>query len=168
MGCGLSLLFTVFNSPYPGATVRGFYSDRLYNPNKAGGPTLNLRWQDAVITQAGIALVKLHTGRLDYSAANDVMIGRLEKILAGELTMTDIDKRYYTHEIRELERYRAIGVEDGPVPDEIKTEVWNNAHTATLEDFQLKESDLLYTADALEADKAQQGREHMEYMRSMR
>ena len=97
------------------------------------------------------AEVKLYTGRLDYSAANDVMIGRLEKILAGELT--DIDKRYYTHEIRELERYRAIGVEDGPVPDEIKDEVWNNAHTATLEDFQLKDDwRLFYTVEADAAD----------------
>ncbi len=118
-----------------GATVKGFYSGRYYNPEKAGGPILVLSWVDAMVTQEGIALVRLHTGRLDYSAANDVMIGRLEKILAGELMMTDINKRYYTHEISELERYRAIGVDDGPVPDEIKDEVWNNAHTATLEDF---------------------------------
>ncbi|WP_244653051.1 hypothetical protein [Pseudomonas syringae] len=106
------------------------------------------------------AEVKLQTGRLDYSAANDVMIGRLEKMQAGELTMTDIDKRYYTHEIRELERYRAIGVEDGPVPDEDKDEVWNNAHTVTLEDFQLKDGfGIFYTpeADAAYYDQIQKG-----------
>lgn len=65
------------------------------------------------------------------------------------MQITDTDKRYCTYEIRELERYRAIGVFDGPVPDEISGEVWNNAHAATLEDYQLKDDpDLLYTAEA--------------------
>lgn len=40
------------------------------------------------------------------------MIDRLEQILNGELEATDIDKHFYTHEIRKLERYRALGVPD--------------------------------------------------------
>ncbi|MBD8574296.1 S-type pyocin domain-containing protein [Pseudomonas syringae] len=165
---GLPPLFTVFNSPYPGATFKGIYSGRYYNPKKAGGPILSLSWVDAVLTQEGIALVKLHTGRLDYSAANDVMIARLEKILKGELQITDTDKRYYTHEIRELERYRAVGVLDGPVPQEIKGEVWNNAHTATLEDFKLKDDKgLFYTEAANAAHEKHEQKELEDFQRGM-
>ena len=152
---GLRPIFTVYSSPYEDATTTGEYSGRAYNPDNAGGPTQDLDWQDAEVTQAGIDLVKLHIGRLDYSAGNDVMIDRLEKILAGELMITDTDKRYYTHEVRELERYRNIGVADGPIPDEIKEPLWNNAHTATLEDYKLADDkSLFYTSQALkEADK---------------
>ncbi|GAB7533248.1 hypothetical protein PS3A_56640 [Pseudomonas sp. 3A(2025)] len=165
---GLPPLFTVFNSPYPGATFKGIYSGRYYNPKKAGGPILSLSWVGATVTQEGIALVKLHTGRLDYSAANDVMITRLEKILKGELQITDTDKRYYTHEIRELERYRAIGVLDGPVPQEIKGEVWNNAHAATLEDFKLKDdSGLFYTNEANAAHEKHEQKELEDFQRGL-
>ncbi len=63
------------------------------------------------------------------------MIERLEKILTNKLTATDIDKRFYTHEIRELERYRMLGI-----PDDVNDKsVWNDAHTATLEDFKINE-----------------------------
>jgi hypothetical protein len=79
------------------------------------------------------------------------MIARLEKILQGELQPTDTDKRFYTHEIRELERYRALGVPDGVSPDDDGT-TWNNAHTAALEDYKLSsERSLLYTLEALKA-----------------
>ena len=44
------------------------------------------------------------------------MIERLEKIIKGEMKPTDTDKRFYTHEIRELERYRNLGIKDGEVP----------------------------------------------------
>lgn len=56
--------------------------------------------------------MKLHTGRFAESDANKVMIDRLEKIIKGELQATDTDKRYYTHEVRELERYKLLGVKD--------------------------------------------------------
>lgn len=37
-------LYIVFNSPYPGATTKGVFSGRMYNPdkNKAGGPIQHL------------------------------------------------------------------------------------------------------------------------------
>ena len=84
------------------------------------------------------------------------MIGRLEKILNGELEATDTDKRFYTHEIRELERYRALGV-----PDHVHDKkVWNNAHSATLEDFKINElTQPLYTTEAQDAQYAQEMRE---------
>ncbi|MCO8167489.1 S-type pyocin domain-containing protein [Pseudomonas sp. 21LCFQ02] len=165
---GVAPLFTVYSSPYPGATVKGMHSGRFYNSEKAGGSIQNLRWEDAVVTRVGIDLVKLHTGRLSYSAANAVMIERLEIILAGGLEMSDTDRRYYTHELRELERYRSAGVDDGPVPEGIMGEVWNNAHTATLEDFKLKDdSELLYTPEARAAEAERVQREYKEILRGV-
>ena len=81
------------------------------------------------------------------------MIDRLEKILSGQLQVTDTDKRFYTHEMRELERYRALGVPDG-VEDK---SVWNDAHTATLEDYKINEkNDSLYTPEAIKAYEEQE------------
>jgi hypothetical protein len=150
----------VFNSPYEGATTRGKYSGRPFNPAKAGGPILDLDWTNATVTKAGIDLVKLHTGRFDPSDANAIMVDRLEKILRGELITTAIDKRFYTHELRELERFRALGVADGLKPNDGGV-LWNNTHAATLEDYKLKgEFELLYTPEAIEADNKQMEREY--------
>ncbi|WP_223545983.1 S-type pyocin domain-containing protein [Pseudomonas sp. A-B-19] len=158
---GLPPIYVVFNSPYEGATTRGKYSGRLFNPAKAGGPILDLDWTSATVTQAGIDLIKLHTGRFRSSDANAIMIDRLKKILLGELVITDVDKRFYTHEIRELERFRALGVADGVNSDD--GVVWNNTHAATLEDYKVKDAfELLYTPDALEADEKQREREYKE------
>lgn len=100
--------------------------------------------------------MKLHTGRFAESDANKVMIDRLEKILKGELQATDTDKRYFTHEVRELERYRQLGVKDSALPAN-EAEVWNNTHTATLEDYKLGNSEtLLYTPEALKAAEEQE------------
>lgn len=157
---GLRPIYIVFNSPYEGATTRGKYSGRPFNPAKAGGPILDLDWTNATVTKAGIDLVKLHTGRFDPSDANAIMVDRLEKILRGELITTAIDKRFYTHELRELERFRALGVADGLKPNDGGV-LWNNTHAATLEDYKLKgEFELLYTPEAIEADNKQMEREY--------
>jgi len=156
---GLPPIYAVFSSPYEGATTKGEHSGRMYNPDKAGGPTQNLDWTTASVTQEGIDLVKLHTGRFDPSDANKIMIDRLEKILSGQATIEDVDKRFYTHEIRELERYRTLGVLDGVMPSDDGA-TWNNTHAATLEDFKLKDgADLFYTPEAIEADRLQSERE---------
>lgn len=157
---GLPPIYVVFNSPYEGATTRGKYSGRFYNPAKAGGPILDLDWANATVTQAGIDLVKLHTGRFMPSDANAIMIERLKKILLGELVITGVDKRFYTHELRELERFRVLGVVDGVDPDDDGV-IWNNTHAATLEDYKVKDAfELLYTPDAIEADEKQREREY--------
>lgn len=157
---GLPPIYVVFSNPYEGATTRGEYSGRLYNPEKAGGPTLKLDWTSAAVTQAGIDLVRLHTSRFRPSDANDMMIERLEKISRGELLLTDVDRRFYTHELRELERFRALGIPDGFI-DEHGPD-WNNTHTATLEDYKLADAfDLFYTQDAIEADDKQMEREQL-------
>jgi hypothetical protein len=155
---GLPPIYAVFSSPYEGANTKGEHSGRMYNPDKAGGPTQDLDWTTATVTQEGIDLVKLHTSRFDPSDANKIMLDRLEKILSGQISITDIDKRFYTHEIRELERYRALGVADGGKPND--DTIWNSAHTATLEDYKLKDGfNLFYTPEAIEADDAQVERE---------
>ena len=148
---GIPPLYVVFSSPYDGAFVRGKFSGRVFNPNQAGGPVLDLDWRSAVISRVGIDAVKLHIARLDQSDANDVMIQRLEEFLSGRLAFTDTDLRYYTHEIRELERFRALGLSDAFRPDR-ESPMWNNAHTATLEDFKLEDNEsLLYSKDAIAA-----------------
>ncbi|WP_077048550.1 S-type pyocin domain-containing protein [Pseudomonas sp. KK4] len=159
---GLPPIYVVFNSPYEGASTRGKFSGRFYNPAKAGGPILDLDWTSATVTQAGIDLVKLHTGRFDPSDANAIMIERLEKIVRDKLVATAIDKRFYTHELRELERFRALGVADGVNPDD-NGATWNNTHAATLEDYKLEDSAvLLYTPNALEADEKQREKMYKE------
>jgi len=148
---GLKPIYVVFNSPYDGATTTGKYSGRDYNPDQAGGPIIELDWRTAVITQEGINTVTLHIARLDQSDANDIMIERLEKILKGDLDITDTDRRYYTHEIRELDRFRAMGLSDDFKPQN-GSPAWNNAHTATLEDYKLNGDEmLLYSPEAIQA-----------------
>lgn len=87
------------------------------------------------------------------------MIERLEKIIKREIKPTDTDKRFYTHELRELERYRNLGIKDGEVPKN-SAEVWNHTHTATLEDYKVNErTQPLYMPEAEEAYcKAEEGK----------
>ncbi|PAV01904.1 hypothetical protein CBG25_14020 [Arsenophonus sp. ENCA] len=99
-------LYVMFNSPYGETNAKGKYSGRDFNKDKAGGPILDLDWRTATIDHEGVDKVKLHTGRFGLLPDNKVMIDRLEKILKGEIESTDTDKRFYTHEIRELERKR--------------------------------------------------------------
>ncbi|MBP4126246.1 S-type pyocin domain-containing protein [Klebsiella pneumoniae] len=151
---GLKPVYAVFNKPYGDTNAKGQYSGRDYNTDKAGGPIQNLDWKGATIDRDGVDRVKLHTGRFEQTPENQVMIDRLEKILKGELQPTDTDKRFYTHEIRELERYRNLGIKDGEIPQSVQEQksVWNNTHTATLEDYKINEKEQpLYTDDALQA-----------------
>lgn len=111
--------------------------------------------------------MKLHISKFPQSAANDVMLDRLERIARGELEATDTDKRFYTHEIREFERFRALGFGDTEMP-EIGSPIWNNVHTATLEDFQLKDDPaLLYTPEALAAAMEQEERDYQKLLKEM-
>ena len=164
---GIPTQYVMFNSPYEGAIVEGDHSGRDFNPEQSGGPILDLEWSPTIAAREGTDLVKLHTSRFPASDANKVMIERLEKILRGEYEMTDTDKRFYTHEIRELERFRALGYSDTEAPD-INSPVWNNVHTATLEDYKLKDDPaLLYTSEALTAAREQDEREYQMFLKEM-
>ncbi|HGB2131557.1 TPA: colicin-like bacteriocin tRNase domain-containing protein [Salmonella enterica subsp. enterica serovar 13,23:b:-] len=150
-GTGVEPVYVMLSGLYGETNAKGKYSGRDYNSDKAGGPIQDLDWKTATIDREGVDKVKLHTGRFGESPENVVMIDRLEKILKGELQPTDTDKRFYTHEIRELERYRSVGVPDGVSPDDDGA-TWNNTHTATLEDYKLSsDRSLLYTPEALKA-----------------
>ena len=120
--------------------VEGHYSKRPFNPDKAGGFILDLSWENAEITKDGIDVVKKHLGRFEDVVANRKMIKRLEDIETGKLEITDWDKRFYTHEKREYERYRDLGYENIKHIN-IPEEIYNNAHSATLEDYKLFEFD---------------------------
>ncbi|CAI9680502.1 hypothetical protein [Elizabethkingia anophelis] len=120
--------------------VEGHYSKRPFNPDKAGGFILDLSWENAEITKDGIDIVKKHLDRFEDVVANRKMIKRLEDIETGKLEITDWDKRFYTHEKREYERYRDLGYENIKHIN-IPEEIYNNAHSATLEDYKLFEFD---------------------------
>ncbi|ENI1055263.1 S-type pyocin domain-containing protein [Serratia marcescens] len=161
---GVEAIYVMVSKPYGETNARGKYSGREYNTNKAGGPIQNLDWKGASIDRAGVDKVKLHTGRFEQTPENQVMIDRLDKILKGELQPTDTDRRFYTHELRELERYRNLGIKDGEVPHSIQEQkaVWNNTHTATLEDYRINEKEqALYTDGALQAAYEQELKDAM-------
>ena len=116
--------------------TKGEYSGRSYSPERAGGPIEDLNWRDAEITQGGINDVKTHVSRFGEVPENAEMIDRLERIERGEIEPTDYDKRFYTHEVREYQRYRNLGIEDGVDPG---YDVWNDTHSATLEDYKISD-----------------------------
>jgi hypothetical protein len=66
------------------------------------------------------------------------MLDRLRRIVIGEIERTQYDLNYYAHELREFVRYRRRGFPTGAGHD---YDLWNNAHTATLRDYDLQELD---------------------------
>ncbi|MFJ2428381.1 S-type pyocin domain-containing protein [Pseudomonas sp. NPDC087804] len=164
---GIAPLYVVFSSPYEGAIQEGEHSTRKFNPEEIGLPIILSHWGSAIATPEGVFTVESHTLKFPKSAANEIMVDRLYKVLQGELEMTDTDKRFYTHEIREFERLKAMGYGDNEMPDK-DSPVWNNVHAATLEDYQLRDDPaLLYTPEALEADDLQQEREYQKLLKEM-
>jgi len=79
-----------------------------------------------------------HIVRFGSDEANQVMVNRLRDIARGEIEPTQYDLNYYSHELREFVRYRRQGFPTGAGDD---YELWNNAHTATLQDYGLRELD---------------------------
>jgi Fibronectin type III domain. len=126
--------------------VKGKYSGRVFNPNNAGGAIKSLNWENAIIKKENIEIVKKHLGRLESDPWNDAMIKRLEDIEGGKIVPTDYDKKFITHEIGEFERYKELGYENTHY-SEIPEEVWNNAHSATLEDYSI--SDYIIKPDGM-------------------
>jgi hypothetical protein len=121
--------------------AKGAISGRPFNPSKAGGRILNLSDRNVKITDKGVGLVEAHVRRFNpVGEAELKMVERLRSIAAQTLLAEPVDLRFYTHELREYLRYKKLGYPTGQPenPDEAY-ELWNNAHTATLEDYKLKE-----------------------------
>ena len=130
--------------------ARGAASGRPFDPELAGGPIENLTTDGVNITHEGIAIVEKHTSRFGDDPGNEFMINRLKKIADGEIPHEQVDLNYYTHECREYQRYCNLGWETGAPADNLEAhELWNNTHTATLEDYKLEGSlEDLYHPDA--------------------
>jgi hypothetical protein len=111
---------------------------REFDPTQAGGPIRLLSTGRIMVTHRGVDAVERHIGRFGNDEANQVMVGRLRRIAIGEIDATQPDLNYYAHELRESVRYRRQGFPTGAGDD---YELWNNAHTATLEDYGLRELD---------------------------
>ena len=118
--------------------IKGKNCLRDFDINNCGGEILNLDWQHIEIFDEGLDMVKAHLERFESVEANRKMINRLEKIIDKEIPATDWDRRFYTHEIREYRRYENLGYEEA-LQKNIPDEIYENAHSGTLEDFKLKE-----------------------------
>ncbi len=112
--------------------ARGPVSGREFNPAEAGGAIRQLTTENIKITNKGIDVVEQHLARFGPDAPNQVMVQRLRDIAAGKIKPTQADLNFYSHELREFVRYRRQGRPHGAGDD---YSLWNNAHTATLEDY---------------------------------
>lgn len=129
--------------------ARGPASGRIFNPDAAGGPIRQLSTEGVRITTRGIEVVERHLSRFGPDEANQTMLQRLRDIEAGRIEPTQSDLNFYTHELREFVRYRRLGWEEGqPLDPEAARNLWNDTHTATLEDYGLREGPgVLYHPD---------------------
>lgn len=122
----------------PPGSACGLASRRQFIPSDAGGPIRRLSTENIKVTNRGIEAVEKHIARFGKDAPNDVMIGRLRAIAEGKLAPTAQDLDFYAHELREYSRYRKLGAPSGRGGDR---KLWNDAHTATLEEYGIKNAD---------------------------
>ncbi len=117
---------------------RGPISGRPFDASNAGGPVRNLTTNRIKVTDHGIDYLEQHIARFGDDAANSGMVDRLRRISRDELQPTQRDLNFYSHELRESVRYRRLGHRRGAGDD---YDLWNNAHTGTLEDYRLPDFD---------------------------
>lgn len=105
------------------------------------------------VTPNWVAVVERYLSRFWESAANRHMVGRLLETVSGRHMPEPVDLRFYARELREFVRYRTLGHPTGAGGPK-HFEMWNDLHTASLENYRLKEGPgVLYTREALkEAD----------------
>ena len=130
--------------------IEGKYSGRPFDPSRAGTRVQRLDFRRAHLTERGVARVEAHLERFGGEALRErQMLERLKETLAGTRELTDAARRFYTHELREYVRYRLLGQTEGqPDSADAAHDLWNNAHTAALEDYQLREGPgVLYDRD---------------------
>jgi hypothetical protein len=131
--------------------ARGPASRRDFDPEAAGGPVRHLDAAEARITDEGVQGVKSHLHRFaeggPLQAPEQAMLDRLTSIAAGDMEPTSYDQNFYTHELDEAGRYAQLGFGPESGADLGTSEmydVWNNVHTAALEDYGISDADLFH------------------------
>jgi hypothetical protein len=131
--------------------ARGAASGREFDPEAAGGPIQQLEAGKARITSEGVQEATAHLQRFTGGGAlegpEQAMLDRLTSIAAGDTKPTSYDLNFYTHELDEAARYAQLGL--GPesgvdLGSPTMYEVWNDVHTAALEDYGISGADLFY------------------------
>ena len=133
------------------AGARGPASRRDFDPESAGGPIRQLDARKASITNEGVQEVAAHLRRFTGGGPLDTpeqgMLDRLTSIAAGAMEPTSYDLNFYTHELDEAGRYAELGFEAESGVDLGSSEmyeVWNNVHTAALEDYGIRDTGLFH------------------------
>jgi hypothetical protein len=130
---------------------RGPASGREFDPEAAGGPIRQLEAGKARITSEGVQEATAHLQRFTGGGAlegpEQAMLDRLTSIAAGDTKPTSYDLNFYTHELDEAARYAQLGL--GPesgvdLGSPTMYDVWNDVHTAALEDYGISGADLFY------------------------
>ena len=131
--------------------ARGPASGREFDPEAAGGPIQQLDAGKARITNEGVQEVTAHlqrfTGGGSLQAPEQGMLDRLASIAAGDIEPTSYDLNFFTHELDEANRYAQLGFGPESGVDLGRAEmyeVWNDVHTATLEDYGISDADLFH------------------------
>jgi hypothetical protein len=131
--------------------ARGPASGREFDPEAAGGPIQQLDAGKARITNEGVQEVAAHlqrfTGGGSLQAPEQGMLDRLTSIAAGDIEPTSYDLNFFTHELDEASRYAKLGFGPGSgvnLGSADMYEVWNDVHTATLEDYGISDADLFH------------------------
>ena len=131
--------------------ARGPASRREFDPEAAGGPIRQLDAGKAEITNEGVQEVAAHLRRFTGGGPLDTpeqgMLDRLTSIVAGDMEPTSYDRNFYTHELDEAGRYAQLGFGPESGVDlgiSEMYEVWNDVHTAALEDYGIRGADLFY------------------------
>jgi hypothetical protein len=131
--------------------ARGRASGRDFDLEAAGGPIQQLDAGKERITNEGVQEAAAHlqrfTGGGPLAAPEQAMLNRLTSIAAGDMEPTSYDLNFYTHELDEAGRYAQLGYgpESGADLGSPKMyPVWNDVHTAALEDYGISGADLFY------------------------
>jgi hypothetical protein len=131
--------------------ARGPASRRDFDPEAAGGPIRQLDAGEAEITKESVQEVAAHlrrfTGGDPLDAPEQGMLDRLTSIASGAMKPTSYDLNFFTHELDEAGRYAQLGFgpESGVDLGISKMyEVWNDVHTAALEDYGISDADLFH------------------------
>ncbi|MEZ2322056.1 MAG: DUF4114 domain-containing protein [Microcoleus sp.] len=130
-------------------------SGRLFDPNDIGGiPIHNLLTEKVRVTDRAIDVVERHLARFGYDEQNYRQIQRLRDIATGKINPTQEDLNFYTHELREFVRYRNSGYTTGqPSNLEEARRLWNNLHTASLEDYRIKDNEVYHPSTEILSTK---------------